>query len=133
MLPLTSLVMPGTLQKYGVQPEHVKIKSFPESFTVSPEVEEKAVDTEEAENAVEAEEADLEDLEAAERAEDAAMGKQVQKKTKDAKFKAALLERLPPKHPLDTHFIELTSLLPPVPKRGDFDVNKIKQSLYFFS
>ena len=81
----------------------------------------------------EEDDADLEDVVAAERAEDAAMDKQVQKKTKDAKFKAALYERLPPKHPLDTHFIELTSVLPPVPKRGDFDVNKIKQSLYFFS
>ena len=124
--------MPATLQKYGVQPDDLKIKTFPDSFTVSPEVEEKAKEAEEMEEAGE-EDAELEDVVAAEQAEDAAKDKQMQKKTKDAKFKAALYERLPPKRPLDTHFIELTSVLPPVPKRGDFDVSKIKQSLYFFS
>lgn len=121
--------MPGTLQKYGIQPENVKLKSFPEGFTVSPEVEEKANDAEDEEIA---DSADLEDVELDEQ-ETVDMDKQVKKKTKDAKFKAALMERLPPKHPLDAHFIELTSVLPPVPKRGDFDVNRIKQSLYFFS
>jgi DNA-directed RNA polymerase len=30
-------------------------------------------------------------------------------------------------------FVELTRLLPPVPKKGNFEVNTVKKSLYFFS
>ena len=30
-------------------------------------------------------------------------------------------------------FVDLVELLPPVPEKGEFDVNKIKSSLYFFS
>ena len=30
-------------------------------------------------------------------------------------------------------FVELTRLLPPVPKKGSFEVNSVKKSLYFFS
>lgn len=30
-------------------------------------------------------------------------------------------------------FVDLVELLPPVPAKGEFDVNKIKASLYFFS
>lgn len=30
-------------------------------------------------------------------------------------------------------FVDLTALLPPLPKKGEFDVSKIKSSLYFFS
>ena len=30
-------------------------------------------------------------------------------------------------------FVELTKLLPPVPKKGTFEVNAVKKSLYFFS
>lgn len=30
-------------------------------------------------------------------------------------------------------FVDLVDLLPPVPVKGEFDVNKIKSSLYFFS
>lgn len=30
-------------------------------------------------------------------------------------------------------FVELTKLLPPVPKKGNFEVNTVKKSLYFFS
>lgn len=30
-------------------------------------------------------------------------------------------------------FVELTKLLPPVPKKGSFEVNTVKKSLYFFS
>jgi DNA-directed RNA polymerase, mitochondrial len=30
-------------------------------------------------------------------------------------------------------FVDLVELLPPVPAKGEFDVNKIKSSLYFFS
>lgn len=34
----------------------------------------------------------------------------------------------------DAHgFYELADLLPPIPKKGDFDVSEIKRSLYFFS
>ena len=30
-------------------------------------------------------------------------------------------------------FVELTKLLPPLPKKGTFEVNSVKKSLYFFS
>jgi len=30
-------------------------------------------------------------------------------------------------------FVELTKLLPPMPKKGNFEVNAVKKSLYFFS
>lgn len=30
-------------------------------------------------------------------------------------------------------FVDLTSVLPPVPKKGQFDVSTIKKSVYFFS
>jgi DNA-directed RNA polymerase len=30
-------------------------------------------------------------------------------------------------------FVELTKLLPPVPKKGSFEVNAVRKSLYFFS
>ena len=34
---------------------------------------------------------------------------------------------------LEGKFVDLVGLLPPVPTKGEFDVNKIKSSLYFFS
>jgi DNA-directed RNA polymerase len=34
---------------------------------------------------------------------------------------------------LEGKFVDLADLLPPVPAKGEFDVNKIKSSLYFFS
>lgn len=34
---------------------------------------------------------------------------------------------------LEGKFVDLADLLPPVPTKGEFDVNKIKSSLYFFS
>ncbi|KAI9511241.1 DNA/RNA polymerase [Russula earlei] len=34
---------------------------------------------------------------------------------------------------IEAKFVDLVDLLPPVPKKGEFDVNKIKSSLYFFS
>jgi DNA-directed RNA polymerase len=34
---------------------------------------------------------------------------------------------------LEGKFVDLIDLLPPVPAKGEFDVNKIKSSLYFFS
>lgn len=33
----------------------------------------------------------------------------------------------------EPRFVELTKLLPPVPKKGNFEVNTVKRSLYFFS
>ena len=33
----------------------------------------------------------------------------------------------------EPRFVELTKLLPPVPKKGTFEVNAVKKSLYFFS
>lgn len=38
-----------------------------------------------------------------------------------------------PKVGLEGKFVDLTALLPPLPKKGEFDVSKIKSSLYFFS
>lgn len=34
---------------------------------------------------------------------------------------------------LASKFIDLVDVLPPLPKKGEFDVNTIKKSLYFFS
>jgi DNA-directed RNA polymerase, mitochondrial len=34
---------------------------------------------------------------------------------------------------LEGTFVDVVDLLPPVPTKGEFDVNKIKSSLYFFS
>lgn len=34
---------------------------------------------------------------------------------------------------LVSRFVNLVDILPPVPKKGDFDVKLIKNSLYFFS
>jgi DNA-directed RNA polymerase, mitochondrial len=34
---------------------------------------------------------------------------------------------------LEGKFVDLVDLLPPMPTKGEFDVNKIKSSLYFFS
>jgi DNA-directed RNA polymerase len=34
---------------------------------------------------------------------------------------------------LEGKFVDLVDLLPPVPVKGEFDVNKIKSSVYFFS
>ena len=34
---------------------------------------------------------------------------------------------------LEGKFVDLVDLLPPVPVKGEFDVTKIKSSLYFFS
>ena len=38
-----------------------------------------------------------------------------------------------PEDSLEGKFVDLVDLLPPVPAKGEFDVNKIKSSLYFFS
>jgi DNA-directed RNA polymerase len=34
---------------------------------------------------------------------------------------------------LEGKFVDIVDLMPPVPSKGEFDVNKIKSSLYFFS
>ena len=33
----------------------------------------------------------------------------------------------------EPRFVELTKLLPPLPEKGNFEVNSVKKSLYFFS
>lgn len=35
--------------------------------------------------------------------------------------------------PLANQFVDLSAVLPPLPKKGDFDVETIKKSQYFFS
>ena len=37
--------------------------------------------------------------------------------------------------PTHTHadFVYLSDVMPPVPKKGDFDLTRIRDSLYFFS
>lgn len=35
--------------------------------------------------------------------------------------------------PMEDRFVDITELLPPVPKKGVFDVDRVKNSLYFFS
>jgi DNA-directed RNA polymerase len=43
-------------------------------------------------------------------------------------------EEPPPKATkVSAKFVELVDLLPPLPQKGDFDVNTIKGSAYFFS
>lgn len=42
-------------------------------------------------------------------------------------------EALPTPEELHGKFVDLVDLLPKLPEKGEFDVNKIKQSLYFFS
>lgn len=49
----------------------------------------------------------------------AAVGEEEKKKVDPASFEGK--------------FVDLTTLLPPLPKKGEFDVSKIKSSLYFFS
>ncbi|KAN0065347.1 DNA-directed RNA polymerase [Thecaphora frezii] len=38
-----------------------------------------------------------------------------------------------PEERLKAKFVDLEAILPPIPKKGSFDVNEIKRSLYFFS
>lgn len=33
----------------------------------------------------------------------------------------------------DARFVDLAKVLPPIPDKGNFDVNEIRRSLYFFS
>ncbi|KZT25042.1 DNA/RNA polymerase [Neolentinus lepideus HHB14362 ss-1] len=42
-------------------------------------------------------------------------------------------KRIRPTIALNKTYVELADLIPPVPQKGDFDVNTIKKSLYFFS
>ena len=42
-------------------------------------------------------------------------------------------DKLAPEDSLEGKFVDLVDLLPLVPSKGEFDVNKIKSSLYFFS
>ena len=51
------------------------------------------------------------------------------KRRTKAEMRAAATGR--PVH--EPRFVELTKLLPPVPKKGNFDVDSVRKSLYFFS
>ena len=46
---------------------------------------------------------------------------------------AAPLDKAATDDSLEGKFVDLVDLLPPVPTKGEFDVNKIKSSIYFFS
>jgi DNA-directed RNA polymerase len=50
-----------------------------------------------------------------------------------AKLLLAGRSRYLPEETLEGKFVNLVDLLPPVPAKGEFDVQKIKSSLYFFS
>jgi DNA-directed RNA polymerase len=53
--------------------------------------------------------------------------------TRRAHGAAALQGKSGPEDSLEGKFVDLVGLIPPVPTKGEFDVNKIKLSLYFFS
>ncbi|KZT65062.1 DNA/RNA polymerase [Daedalea quercina L-15889] len=139
VIPLNSIFYGGTLRKYGIQPEKVVIKTYPADFEVSSS----DADEEPVEDSAEDENEEDEGIETAEAAEEAAEGEveleevlkastKKRRVTKDTIFMDELLKQRP-EGAMTSQFVELTSLLPPVPEKGDFDVNRIKQSLYFFS
>lgn len=41
--------------------------------------------------------------------------------------------KAPPAKGVDSKLIYLSDILPPLPSKGDFDLERIRQSLYFFS
>lgn len=41
--------------------------------------------------------------------------------------------QMPPARGIDSKLVYLSDILPPVPSKGDFDLDKIRHSLYFFS
>ena len=53
--------------------------------------------------------------------------------TRRAYGAAALQGKSGSEDSLEGKFVDLVGLIPPVPTKGEFDVNKIKSSLYFFS
>jgi DNA-directed RNA polymerase len=53
--------------------------------------------------------------------------------TRRAHGAAALQGKSGSEDSLEGKFVDLVGLIPPVPTKGEFDVNKIKSSLYFFS
>lgn len=36
-------------------------------------------------------------------------------------------------YPWENSFVKLTDILPPIPQKGDFQIDNIRQSKYFFS
>jgi DNA-directed RNA polymerase, mitochondrial len=76
------------------------------------------------------------ETEEAEEDTDGPVRRRRRKRTEAKKFLAARTAdetETPDDAKTPNHFIELTKLLPPVPKKGNFEVNTIKNSLYFFS
>jgi DNA-directed RNA polymerase, mitochondrial len=55
------------------------------------------------------------------------------KQAKGASAGATPQGKAAPDDSLEGKFVDLVDLLPSVPTKGEFDVNKIKSSLYFFS
>lgn len=45
----------------------------------------------------------------------------------------AAFYKMPPAKGIDSKLVYLSDILPPVPSKGDFDLEKIRHSLYFFS
>ncbi|KAI0299035.1 hypothetical protein B0F90DRAFT_1730231 [Multifurca ochricompacta] len=60
-------------------------------------------------------------------------GRGQSKRAKGTVANAASQGKPTPEDSLEGKFVDLVDLLPPVPTKGEFDVNKIKSSLYFFS
>lgn len=59
--------------------------------------------------------------------------KPVRGQAKRVKGVVAPEDKSAPEDSLEGKFVDLVDLLPVVPSKGEFDVNKIKSSLYFFS
>ncbi|KAH9837674.1 DNA/RNA polymerase [Rhodofomes roseus] len=140
IVPVAILKHGSMLQKHGIKPERLTIKSFPADFAKSSEDSAAIATPAQVEEATEEDVAEAEVVEEMEDVEDVTdlEAKSIQHKKmsptakQTAKFIAAALANAGP-GPLDHKFVELSSLLPPVPEMGTFDVNKIKSSLYFFS
>ena len=59
--------------------------------------------------------------------------KPVSGRAKRAKGAVAPESKPAPEDSLEGKFVDIADLIPSVPSKGEFDVNKIKSSLYFFS
>lgn len=91
----------------------------------------KAIGLTESEDAIK--EAAAAEEEASEDAEDDESVKPARKGRKPRKTLLALEEAEGGDAKLQNSFIDLTKLLPALPKKGSFEVSTIKKSLYFFS
>ncbi|KAH9919050.1 DNA/RNA polymerase [Fomitopsis serialis] len=148
VVPFSALKWGKVLQRYGVTPGNIKVKTFPHSFMESADAADVAAAVEKSEEAAteDADEAAVEDANEAadcvelseDKDEDATEGAVEPAKEKSLrrlkdKFAREVLQQSSEVGPLEAKLLDLGSVLPPVPKRGDFDVHTIKQSLYFFS